>query len=207
MGAGTEIEFRFDFSLVRESNLRNREGMTASQLGRALGRAARAARHLRGLQEAGQIGFPDLPFREREARSVARFAARCRRRFTHLLLLGIGGSALGARAVHEGLGGGKGRKGLRLSIADNVALQDQDWIQDFEAESQPLPDVGYCIRLACPSPVVWHERPVVILASSHPSRNSYWADSVFLDLFGNGRAFEPGGYCTVDGELAAAYQG
>jgi hypothetical protein len=96
---------------------------------------------------------------------------------------------------------------LDAGVADNVALQDQDWIQDFEAESQPLPDVGYCIRLACPSPVVWHERPVVILASSHPSRNSYWADSVFLDLFGNGRAFEPGGYCTVDGELAAAYQG
>jgi len=120
MGVGKEIEFRFDFSLVRESNLRNREGLTASQLGRALRRAARAAKHLRGLQEAGQIGFPDLPFREGEARAVARHAARCRRRFTHLLLLGIGGSALGARAVHEGLGGGQGRKGLRLSVADNV---------------------------------------------------------------------------------------
>ncbi|HBO69497.1 MAG TPA: hypothetical protein DD658_04865, partial [Deltaproteobacteria bacterium] len=72
MGVGKEIEFRFDFSLVRESNLRNREGLTASQLGRALRRAARAAKHLRGLQEAGQIGFPDLPFREGEARAVAR---------------------------------------------------------------------------------------------------------------------------------------
>jgi hypothetical protein len=96
---------------------------------------------------------------------------------------------------------------LDAGVADNATLRDRDWIREFEADNQPLPDLGYCIRLACPSPVVWHEHPVVILASSHPSRNSYWADTVFFDLFGNGRAVEPGGYCTADGRLAETFQG
>jgi glucose-6-phosphate isomerase len=114
------IGFRFDFSLVRESNLRNREGLSASQLGRALRRASRAARQLRQRHAAGEIGFPGLPFQDGEARAVVRFAERMRRRFTHLLVLGIGGSALGARAVYEAIGGRDACRGLHLAVADNV---------------------------------------------------------------------------------------
>jgi len=115
-----QIRFRFDFSMVRESNLRNREGMTASRMGRALRRADRAMQRLRIRQQAGAIGFPDLPFREKEARAVIRAAARYRRRFSHLLVLGIGGSALGTRAVYEGLGGASAVRGPEPKIADNV---------------------------------------------------------------------------------------
>ncbi|MEW6719538.1 MAG: glucose-6-phosphate isomerase, partial [Thermodesulfobacteriota bacterium] len=42
------------------------------------------------------------------------------RKHTHLLVLGIGGSALGTRAVHEALGGAAARNGMRLTVADNV---------------------------------------------------------------------------------------
>ncbi|MCL5966882.1 MAG: glucose-6-phosphate isomerase, partial [Deltaproteobacteria bacterium] len=48
-----------------------------------------------------------------------RRAAALKGRFDHLLVLGIGGSALGTKAVWEAVGGG-GRGGLRLSVADNV---------------------------------------------------------------------------------------
>ena len=41
-------------------------------------------------------------------------------RHTHLLVLGIGGSALGTRAVYEAVGGAAARSGLKLSVADNV---------------------------------------------------------------------------------------
>ena len=96
---------------------------------------------------------------------------------------------------------------LDAGVADNAPLRDQEWIRDFEAEHKTLPDVSYCIRLACPSPVTWHDHPVVILDSSHPSRNLNWTYLLYMDLFGNGRAFEPGGYCTADGRLAAEFQG
>ncbi len=120
MATSGQIRFRFDFSLIRESNLRNREGMTVSRIGRAIRSAARAMRRLRRQQEDGSVGFPDLPFRKREAGAIARAAARHRRRFRHLLVLGIGGSALGTKAVYEALGGASAVRGLDPTVADNV---------------------------------------------------------------------------------------
>ncbi|NNF84881.1 MAG: glucose-6-phosphate isomerase [Deltaproteobacteria bacterium] len=114
------IKFRFDFSLVHEGNLRNRDGLTPQQMGQAIKRAEREAKKLALRHAAGEIGFPGLPFREKEARAVSRYAARMRKRFTHMLVLGIGGSALGTKAVYEGVGGEGARKGLSLSVADNV---------------------------------------------------------------------------------------
>ncbi len=114
------IDFRFDFSLVLERNLRNGEGITSHQMNQALRRAERAANALASRQAAGEIGFPGLPFLGKEARAISRYAAGMRKRFTHLLVLGIGGSALGTKAVFEGVGGEGARKGLRLTVADNV---------------------------------------------------------------------------------------
>ncbi|GAB4365930.1 MAG: glucose-6-phosphate isomerase [Deltaproteobacteria bacterium] len=120
MAGSRPIRFRFDFSLVRESNLRNREGMTASRIGRGLRRAARALRTILRQRDAGTVGFPDLPFRERESRRLSRAAAQYRRRFRRVLVLGIGGSALGTKAVWEGLGGEGDSRGMEPVVADNV---------------------------------------------------------------------------------------
>ncbi|HZW35875.1 MAG TPA: hypothetical protein VFF01_02965, partial [Candidatus Deferrimicrobiaceae bacterium] len=113
-------DIRFDFSLVLEKNLRSGDGLTAGQLSKALRRAEKAALAVARRHAGGEIGFPDLPFLESEARRISRDAARLRRRFTHMLVLGIGGSALGAKAVLEGIGGSGARKGLALAVADNV---------------------------------------------------------------------------------------
>ena len=115
-----DIDIRLDFSRVLEGNLRNGEGLDGPALGAAVRRAEGAAARIAARSGSGEIGFPGLPFLEREARAVARAAARMRRRFAHLLVLGIGGSALGTRAVHEALGGNAGRRGLSLAVADNV---------------------------------------------------------------------------------------
>lgn len=96
---------------------------------------------------------------------------------------------------------------IDAGVVDSAALRDRDWIREFETDIRPLTDVAYCIRMACPSPVVWHEHSVVVLDSSHPSRNRYWLKVFSLDLFGNGRTVEPGGYCTETGELAESFQG
>ena len=69
------------------------------------------------------------------------------------------------------------------------------------------PDLTYCIRTACPSPVAWNAPDTVMLASSHSSGNRQWVKNYFIDFFAEGRAPAPGGYCTTDGELADSYQG
>ncbi|MGE5190554.1 MAG: glucose-6-phosphate isomerase [Gemmatimonadota bacterium] len=116
----TDIDIRLDFSRVLEASLRNGEGLDAPALAAAVRRAEEAAATIAARSRAGEIGFPALPFRDAEARAVARAAAGLSRRFAHLLVLGIGGSALGTKAVFEGVGGAPGRRGLSLSVADNV---------------------------------------------------------------------------------------
>lgn len=114
------LDIRFDFSLVLEKNLRSGEGITAPALRSALRLAEKSALRAARRHAAGEIGFPDLPFREKEAGLIARDAARLLKRFTHMLVLGIGGSALGTKAVLEAIGGAGTRKGLAVKVADNV---------------------------------------------------------------------------------------
>jgi glucose-6-phosphate isomerase len=114
------MDIRFDFSLVLEKNLRSGDGLTARDLRKWLRGAEKAALAVARRHAEGKIGFPDLPFLEKEARALSRDAARMRKRFTHMLVLGIGGSALGTKAVLEGIGGRRAGKGLALTVADNV---------------------------------------------------------------------------------------
>lgn len=114
------IRFRFDFSLVGASNLPEGEGVSAADFRSAMDQVDRAVDALEARRLRGEIGFPDLPFLAPEARAIARDGKALGRKFTHLLVLGIGGSALGTRAVHEAVGGAAARRGLKLSVADNV---------------------------------------------------------------------------------------
>ncbi len=114
------MDIRLDFSRVLEENLRNGDGLGAAAREAALHAAEDAAARIAARSASGEIGFPGLPFREDEARSLARAGAGMRRRFTHLLVLGIGGSALGTKAVYEALGGPAARRGVALAVADNV---------------------------------------------------------------------------------------
>src|SRR3989304_7805407 len=91
------IDFRFDFSLVHEGNLRNGEGLTPLRMERAIGRAQRAAKKPAPRHAAGEIGFPGLPFHEKECRALGRYAAGMRKRVTHLLVLGMSGGRRGGR--------------------------------------------------------------------------------------------------------------
>lgn len=110
---------RFDFSRVLEKNLGNGEGLSPSALARGLREARRALETLDRRRERGEIGFADLPWFARDARRIEAAAAELRARFTHLLVLGIGGSALGTKAVRDAVGGAR-RGGLRIEVADNV---------------------------------------------------------------------------------------
>lgn len=125
------------------------------------------------------------------------------------------GSAPGLPALFPQLGDDLTDLGLRegcsvtidAGVADNTALPVDAWLEGYVAAYRPLPEVSYCIRLACPSPAVWHDHSVLVLHSSHPSRNRSWSYTLFQDVFGAGAAKAPGGYCTETGELAESYRG
>ncbi len=90
----------------------------------------------------GQLGFADLPFDTAHVEAISRAAQQVRHRFDHVVVLGIGGSALGLRCLVDALLGPSVRMSDRLDlrsrpqllIFDNIdpdsfvpQLQSLDW--------------------------------------------------------------------------------
>ena len=76
-------------------------------------------------RRAGGMGFFNLPRAGEAITRILDAARRLRGRFDDFVVLGIGGSALGARALRDALGGWRppgheGGAGLRLHVADNI---------------------------------------------------------------------------------------
>ncbi|MCC6659347.1 MAG: glucose-6-phosphate isomerase [Phycisphaerales bacterium] len=98
--------------------------------GEAAASIAVAARKLAKTRGTGWERWRDLPFgvvREGHVRAVRGVVERCRGRFDNLVVLGIGGSALGNIALQSALNSAtynlhdaKGRPGPRMFVVDNV---------------------------------------------------------------------------------------
>ena len=67
---------------------------------------------------AGELGFAELPLRREDLKKVVETAAAVRAEFDTLIVLGIGGSALGARALTTGLTGPG--EPFRVLVADSI---------------------------------------------------------------------------------------
>lgn len=114
-------------------------------------------------------------------------------------------------------------KSCRITVAAaTVDLAEQELIKwpeddepdDFEtiltkepADSLEHMTVKFCVKATCPVPTAWDAPPAISLWSSHPSANRNWMYWASFDLYANGVAPEPGGYCNADGTLADEYQG
>jgi len=106
------------------------DGLHAGELDEAAASAAVAA--FRKRVDSGEIGFPRLPDDRGVARAVAEFADDLRGSIDDVLVLGIGGSALGAYALDVALrgphplqapvSGKKSKRGAkpRLVVLDNI---------------------------------------------------------------------------------------
>lgn len=114
------IRLDIDLSLVLARNLPGGEGIAAPALARALRQAREGCAAVRALHGSGAVGFPRLPFEEEAAAAVERAARTAAKRFRSLLVLGIGGSALGTKAVLEGTGENPRGGGMGVHVADNV---------------------------------------------------------------------------------------
>jgi glucose-6-phosphate isomerase len=77
----------------------------------------RVRRELGERRAAGVLEFADLPYRRADVRSIVQAAESVRARFDTLVVVGIGGSALGAHALHQALGTGLGP---RVIVSDSI---------------------------------------------------------------------------------------
>lgn len=103
------------------------DGLSSADINQSAGREA-----LRGVKqrfESGEIGFPALPLDTKTAAAVVKFADGLRGKIDDVLLVGIGGSALGAYALDQAVRGphpvqlpaGKSKIARpRLVVLDNV---------------------------------------------------------------------------------------
>ncbi len=81
------------------------EGISPAELDAEMGRARSALAALAKRVGDGEVGFPRLPLDRSTLANVQRFVRRWRGRYRKVLLLGIGGSALGPLALDRALNG------------------------------------------------------------------------------------------------------
>src|SRR5439155_912959 len=93
-------------------------GLAAEELAGLEPELARVRDQLAARRVAGTLAFAELPHRLDEARHVLDVAAGVGADVDTLVVLGIGGSALGARALVSALGEGPGRR--RVIVADSI---------------------------------------------------------------------------------------
>ncbi len=104
MSASGPPMVRLDFANCMRSRLGARGGVSEAALRPYFTRGGKLLAGLLSETRDGRLGFAQLPYHEDLARESQRLAHRHLKRFDTLLVLGIGGSALGARALIEALG-------------------------------------------------------------------------------------------------------
>jgi glucose-6-phosphate isomerase len=106
------------------------EGLTRADLDGLRAGAAEAVRALAAKRAAGELPMFDLAQHPQGLDRISALARQVREEIDALVVLGIGGSALGSRAILEALAEGP----LRVAVADNVdpwsfgrLLDELDW--------------------------------------------------------------------------------
>ena len=92
-------------------------GVSPKEWSGALPDLVAAKRAVLKLTKDGEQGFLNLPSDSKMLLECKRAAADTRKRFTDLIVLGIGGSDLGARAIDQAIGASAAKKGTRLHFA------------------------------------------------------------------------------------------
>ncbi|HLY38457.1 MAG TPA: glucose-6-phosphate isomerase [Candidatus Binatia bacterium] len=94
------------------------DGLGADELAGLEAELARVRERLATRRAGGELAFAELPYRRDEVREVLDVGAGLRADFDTLVVLGIGGSALGARALVSALADES--VGLRVIVADSI---------------------------------------------------------------------------------------
>lgn len=118
---------RFDFNNMLERALGRGKGLRVADL-HALGKKARQVHGaIQGMRHARATPFYDVIFEDSALNPIVAEAEEIRQRWENLVVLGVGGSALGAKALHLALNhplhnwsAPEKRGGVRLFVAENI---------------------------------------------------------------------------------------
>jgi glucose-6-phosphate isomerase len=109
-----------DYNYLMSGVLENKGAIHDDDIASIDKRAEAAARRIDDERAAGGLAFADIDELSRHLPAIGETAARIRGRFSTLVVLGIGGSALGARAVKEALVNPFAPAPTNVIIADNI---------------------------------------------------------------------------------------
>ena len=96
-------DIHFDFNFMMADHLGPEVGLTPEHIENLSPALAEIQKGLRDLNKLGQLPFLDLPYQEAEARRLQQAASEIRTTMTDVLVLGIGGSALGLACLEQAL--------------------------------------------------------------------------------------------------------
>ena len=107
-------------------NLKN-AGRSAKEFKSLEKRLKKANKQISRLRESEQQGFMDLPYDQQSVRTMQKLARQVKLRFENMIVIGIGGSDLGTRAIYQALG--HTVDGVKLYFAGNNT--DPDSLSDL----------------------------------------------------------------------------
>ena len=121
----SELKIRFDFNNLMSERLGD-QGIAYAQIEKAGLQAAQASEWFYRQLAKGKMDFFDLPAKTEHLKSSLALAKMLKGRFTDLVVLGIGGSALGTAAVQAAL------NPLTYNYQDKKALKGRPrlWVLD-----------------------------------------------------------------------------
>ena len=115
---------RYDWTNLRADLVGSGQGLTPADLEAHREQARTAVTRFTARVDKGEFGFPGLPFDKAPLAAVERYARAWRGKYRHVLLLGIGGSALGPFALDAAVNGPrpfrKKKVPAELVVLDNV---------------------------------------------------------------------------------------
>ena len=92
---------QLDYTNIRAERVGKGNGLSAEELKSAIRHYGHISLEIKAEQKNGQLPFLDLPYQD--VSDIESFARRRAKRFKNFVILGIGGSALGAKALHTAL--------------------------------------------------------------------------------------------------------
>ncbi|MBI1909069.1 MAG: glucose-6-phosphate isomerase [Deltaproteobacteria bacterium] len=121
-----------DYENVMAEKVGRKEGFVLSEIESLVKNIQTIQKGLVNLRHLGQLPFWDLPFNEEESGRIVKSAEAKRKEFDHFILIGIGGSSLGAETLQAALGASHKKK--KFYLIDHL---DSDRIQQMLEELEP----------------------------------------------------------------------
>lgn len=117
----------FDYTNMTSDAVGSKHGVSQRELAKIAPLAAKAHAMRSAERAAGKLPYMDLPYKKKEAAEIIAYAKSAAKKYDNLVVLGIGGSSLGAIALQTALNPSfynlhdrASRKGPRLFVEDNV---------------------------------------------------------------------------------------